>query len=210
MITPFKCIIADPPWPYRDQMKSMVTTGDGAAGQYRIMTAEAIQHFLEETVTLHMPGDLAPPENSGFGVFETILEDLIADDAHLWLWITNAHLLEGWHIPVLKHWGFEAKTLLTWNKGRIDFNQAIVPHIGQGHYLRNATEHCILAVRGRCPARVRSLSTFFIGPARWPGRLHSEKPSYVYELAERLSPAPYLELFARKRREGWAAVGDEL
>ena len=39
---------------------------------------------------------------------------------------------------------------------------------------------------------------------------HSEKPQLVYEIIERMYPAlPKLELFARGRREGWSAWGNQ-
>ena len=43
-----------------------------------------------------------------------------------------------------------------------------------------------------------------------PVREHSEKPDEVYRRIERLYPGPYLELFARKEREGWTTWGNEL
>jgi hypothetical protein len=39
---------------------------------------------------------------------------------------------------------------------------------------------------------------------------HSRKPVAVYDLIARCSPGPYLELFARDRRDGWMQWGDEL
>ncbi len=39
---------------------------------------------------------------------------------------------------------------------------------------------------------------------------HSRKPDEVYERIAALVPGPYLELFARARREGWEAWGDEV
>ena len=39
---------------------------------------------------------------------------------------------------------------------------------------------------------------------------HSEKPDETYRRIEHLYPGPYLELFARKPREGWTTWGDEL
>jgi MT-A70 len=39
---------------------------------------------------------------------------------------------------------------------------------------------------------------------------HSRKPVAVYDLIARCSPGPYLELFARDRRDGWTQWGDEL
>jgi N6-adenosine-specific RNA methylase IME4 len=41
-------------------------------------------------------------------------------------------------------------------------------------------------------------------------REHSRKPEAFYELIERCSPGPRLELFARYRRDGWTQWGDEL
>jgi N6-adenosine-specific RNA methylase IME4 len=41
-------------------------------------------------------------------------------------------------------------------------------------------------------------------------RRHSEKPECSYNLIEELSFGPCLELFARKHRPGWTALGDEI
>jgi N6-adenosine-specific RNA methylase IME4 len=43
----------------------------------------------------------------------------------------------------------------------------------------------------------------------WPRGRHSEKPADFFALAERLSPGPRLELFARQARPGWDGWGDE-
>jgi N6-adenosine-specific RNA methylase IME4 len=42
------------------------------------------------------------------------------------------------------------------------------------------------------------------------GEQHSEKPDEVYRRIERLYPGPYLELFARKPRDGWTVWGNEI
>ena len=41
-------------------------------------------------------------------------------------------------------------------------------------------------------------------------REHSRKPEAFYDLIERCSPGPRLELFARYHRDGWTQWGDEL
>ena len=43
-----------------------------------------------------------------------------------------------------------------------------------------------------------------------PLQEHSVKPAEQYAIIERLSPGPYLELFARRRRPGWDAWGHEV
>ena len=128
--------------------------------------------------------------------------ELAAPDAHLWLWTTNQMLADGTATKVARAWGFEPKTVLTWCKARPDGR----PQIGTGHYLRNATEHVLFCVRGRLPVRVRSIPTWFMAPR---GR-HSEKPEVVYRIVEQVSPGPYLELFARRRRPGWHVWGNEV
>ena len=43
-----------------------------------------------------------------------------------------------------------------------------------------------------------------------PRRDHSRKPDEAYERIEALVDGPYLEMFARHRRPGWDAWGDEV
>ena len=93
---------------------------------------------------------------------------------------------------VLDAWGFERRTILTWVKDRI----------GYGEWLRNRTEHCIMAVRGKPVVQLTNESTVLFAPV---GR-HSEKPDEFYALVERLCPAPrYAELFSRRARPNWRA-----
>jgi N6-adenosine-specific RNA methylase IME4 len=40
-------------------------------------------------------------------------------------------------------------------------------------------------------------------------REHSRKPDELYDIIEACSPGPYLELFARHPRKGWAQWGNE-
>jgi len=42
-----------------------------------------------------------------------------------------------------------------------------------------------------------------------PVREHSRKPDEFFHRVERYCDGPYLELFARERRPGWDAWGDE-
>jgi len=39
---------------------------------------------------------------------------------------------------------------------------------------------------------------------------HSQKPAGFYSLIESISDEPRIELFARQRREGWDAYGNEV
>ena len=120
--------------------------------------------------------------------------DLAADDAHLWLWTTNAALESAYQ--VVRAWGFTPRSLMTWTK----------PRLGLGVYLRNCTEQVIFATRGRAPIQFRSQPTWLFAPLQE----HSHKPEELYDVIERCSPGPYLELFARRRRQGWDCWGNEV
>lgn len=116
--------------------------------------------------------------------------------AHCWLWTTNPHLPEA--LRVLEAWGFEYKTMLTWDKQRL----------GLGWWLRSATEHVLWGVRpGVKPGdrgRPGGHSTIFRGGYRG----HSVKPN-LYSLIEHRSPGPYLELFSNRlwlQRPGWTQL----
>jgi N6-adenosine-specific RNA methylase IME4 len=116
---------------------------------------------------------------------------LADQDCILWIWTTNAHMAEAHDLA--RHWGFLYKTMLTWVKDRM----------GVGEWLRGQTEHCTLSVRGRPVKTLTDQSTVLHAPR---GR-HSEKPEAFYRLVESLCPGSKLELFARKKREGWVTHG---
>lgn len=117
------------------------------------------------------------------------------EDCVLFLWITNSFLIEGAHLKCLDAWGFTGKTILTWDK----------VNMGVGDYLRNVTEHCILAVRGR-PLLQLTNQTTLITEKR---REHSRKPEAFYSLVESLCPGSKLEMFSRAERAGWQSWGAE-
>lgn len=122
------------------------------------------------------------------------VRQLTQRDAHCYLWVTNAFLEEG--LQLLRAWGFTYKTMRTWCKTQI----------GLGNYWRNATEHILLGVRGQCPFRDKSQSTWFLS-----GRgQHSRKPDLVRQCIELASPGPYLELFGREAVDGWTVWGNQI
>jgi N6-adenosine-specific RNA methylase IME4 len=123
------------------------------------------------------------------------IASLAADDAHLYLWTTNLDLPDAFGI--LAKWGFRYNTLVTWVK---------TGHLGMGYHWRGMTEHMLFGVRGKLRTQDRGLRNHFTAAKAG----HSVKPEASYALIERASPGPYLELFARQRREGWHAWGDEV
>ena len=170
----YRTIVADPPWHYELRKDD---PSHRARAPYGTMSAE-------ELMCLPVGG-------------------WAEDDAHLYLWTTNAHMVEAHQIA--KSWGFDVKTIITWLKGRMDGGR-LVQHMGTGNYFRGATEHILFCIRGSFPVMNHDATTAFLAPRRE----HSEKPDTFYDIVQHMSPGPYLDVFARKQRMGWDCFGNEV
>lgn len=130
----------------------------------------------------------------------------LADPAgcHLYLWATNNFLEAA--LRLVKAWGFEYITTITWTKDRM----------GLGQYYRGITEHCIFAATPkRLPykykleidgstKRAQGVTGFFEAKT-----IHSRKPVKMREMIEAVSYGPRVELFARQAFPGWDCWGNE-
>ena len=135
------------------------------------------------------------------------VQDVLAEEAHLYLWVPNALLMEG--LDVMKAWGFTYKSNIIWEKVRKDGQP---DGRGVGFYFRNVTEMILFGVKTK-----KKNSTFRtlqpgrsqVNLLRTMKREHSRKPDEMVSIIEACSPGPYLELFARGTRPGWAVWGDQ-
>lgn len=122
------------------------------------------------------------------------VEDLAAQDCALFLWTVPHKMPDS--LALMAAWGFEYKsTAFVWHKGTF----------GLGYWTRKNTEICLVGTRGR-PKRLRKNipEAIFASPES-----HSAKPDEARRRIERLVAGPYLELFARDRRDGWDAWGND-
>jgi N6-adenosine-specific RNA methylase IME4 len=156
-------------------------------------------------------GKMAPEHKrlSRYGTltFEEIealqVASLVESTAHLYLWVPNALLPYG--LRVMEKWGFEYKSNLIWHKVRKDGGS---DGRGVGFYFRNVTEIILFGVRGR-NARTLQPGRKQVNMLATRKREHSRKPDEQYSIIEACSPGPFLELFARGVRNGWATWGNE-
>jgi N6-adenosine-specific RNA methylase IME4 len=128
--------------------------------------------------------------------------EVTAARSHLYLWVPNALLAEG--LMVLEEWGYTYKANLVWHKVRKDGGS---DGRGVGFYFRNVTELVLFGVRGAMRTLPPGRTQVNLLATR--KREHSRKPDEQYDIIERCSPGPYLELFARYPRPGWSAWGAE-
>ncbi len=122
----------------------------------------------------------------------------IADDAHLYLWTINRYVEQSYEVA--RAWGFKPSVLLVWAKK---------PHgVGLGDAYRITTEFILYARRGSLKETKIIETTWF----NWPRGKHSVKPDAFYEMVESMTPSngpDRLDMFARQKRKGWVAWGEE-
>ena len=124
------------------------------------------------------------------------IPDLAADRCHLHLWtLPNRHHVLAYEI--IEYWKFRPVSEFVWVK----------PSLGRGSYWRMSHETLVTAVRSE---NDRFDDRWLRSWVEAPRCRHSEKPDAVRALIERASPAPRLELFARRRTTGWYSWGHEI
>lgn len=106
------------------------------------------------------------------------------DNCAMYLWVTNNFMTRG--VELMKQWGFQHKTVLTWVK----------PRIGLGSYFRNTTEHVLFGTRGDVSTRRDDIPTHFEAPTTG----HSIKPQKFYEIVRVASYPAFGEIFQREAR----------
>ena len=127
-------------------------------------------------------------------------------DCLLLLWCTWPHMESG--IQLMKDWGFNYVTGFPWiktipNSGTI--------RCGIGFWTQSTSEFVIVARAGKVsPPRTDKRRGLLVGEDRQfygPINKHSAKPEDIQDWVENRFEGPYLELFARRKRENWDCWG---
>ena len=193
----YRVILADPPWTF----SSYSEKGEGKSAQnhYGCMTVADICSLPVEIIS--------------------------APDCTLFIWVTWP-LMPIWN-EVITSWGFTFSGLgWEWRK----YNPKTGKYaFGPGYGTRKNLEPCLICSRGNpslkselphdlfgvgsVPQGVRSVRDWMEfwpdDEIRSPRREHSRKPDEQYERIETMLDGPYVELFARSAREGWASWGNQ-
>jgi len=207
----YSVLLADPPWPFRVWSED---TGHGrsAESHYPTMT-------IEEMCALPV-------------------KELAEENAALFLWAVWPSIFE-YVPPLLEAWGFSYRTLaFDWVKLNrrgiglhvgmgyytrgnpepcllaIKGKMPVAVHDERNVILTDEDTKRVIDPRTFRPIGAQGLPLFDtpIGaPLLACIGEHSEKPVIQYDKIERLYPDfRYLELFARKKRRGWASWGNEI
>lgn len=148
------------------------------------------------------------------------VREWMAPNAHCYIWVTNNFLRDG--LEVMEAWGFRYVTTITWFKSKREQDDDIFDErgcigadanlqVGLGQYFRGCTEPVLFGVRGQVPYRMTAEGKRAQGRTGFhaPRNEHSAKPAKMRQMVERVSPGPYLEMFARQPVAGWDVWGNE-
>jgi len=130
------------------------------------------------------------------------ISEFTDDNTALFLWVTMPQLDVSFDI--IKSWGFEYKTCaFTWVKT----NKLRGYYFGLGNWTRANPELCLLAFKGKMERLRNDIPQLVVSDITE----HSHKPSIIREhIVSLLGDLPRIELFARRKVEGWDCWGNEV
>jgi N6-adenosine-specific RNA methylase IME4 len=186
----YGAVVADPPWRFQARTALQVENWESRRDVEKHYSTMSVEEIAALPV-----GELA------------------ARDAHLFLCVTGPCLRQAF--DVIESWGFRYSAVaFTWVKLRRGWDvrqlRLIPPdetdlHFGLGLTTRKNTEFVLLGRRGSARRNAKDVREVILAPVRE----HSRKPSELFSRVERYCDGPYLELFARERRDGWDCWGHE-
>ncbi len=123
------------------------------------------------------------------------IKSIMAKDCVLAMWVTTPLNIEAYQ--VWNAWGFKYKTKIYWEKMKY----------GLGYWFRGEVEELWIGIKGH----ISAFGDQHPNIIRERATEHSRKPAGVYTLLEAQSILePWIELFARDRRAGWDAWGNQV
>ena len=126
--------------------------------------------------------------------------------ACLFLWTTTPMKHDG--MRLMEAWGFSYRTTIYWHKGGKNGNPG---RLGMGFWFRGQVEELLFGIRGD----IKPFKLPIRNHLSHPVLKHSEKPEVFRQLIDSSMDKvggfdKRIELFARKRIEGWSAWGNQL
>lgn len=175
----YKTVVVDPPWPIKL-----------APDMKRVLQGSSLHAQLDYNTMTEQE------------LIDFRIDDFATESSLLFLWCLNSKLETGRPclrvaFDLLEHWGYNYRMTLVWKKPN---GYAIfIPFRGE-------TEFVLFATRGvhNCSPYGKFSNVFSL-----PMTKHSEKPAGFYQMIRSCTPAPRIDLFARRAHEGFDGWGDE-
>ena len=170
------------------------------AGRYRVICLDPPWYFAAGTK--NRPQHYPRMRDAELRALPT---KALADPAGCWLmmWATSPKTADAFDLA--KAWGFKfsARAFLWAKTTRCDPTKW---HSGMGYTTRKNAEDCWLFRAGKPERLSKSVAELIVSPVRE----HSRKPDEAYARIMQFAAGPYLEMFARERRDGWDAWGNDI
>jgi N6-adenosine-specific RNA methylase IME4/ParB-like chromosome segregation protein Spo0J len=176
----FRCVVIDPPWPM-EKIEREERPGQVAPLDYPTMPVFCTDHGDDcQTIECVVREQL---QNAADG-----------DGCHLYVWTTHRFLPDT--LKLFERWGASYQCLMTWRK-----NVGITPFSWMYD-----TEHVVFGRLGSLKLKQLGLRLSFDAPVAG----HSVKPDAFFDRVLAASPEPRLEMFARRKRDGFTVWGNEV
>ena len=180
--TRFKTVICDCPWRYQN----WTNAANGAA-------VSAMSTMSKEEII----------------ALKSTVSAITDKDCVMLFWTTWPKLEEAYE--VVKEWGFQVISACPWIKTTPNTGQIST---GIGFWFQSTSEILLVVRKGKpTSARDPAVLGLLCGSERQfyaKKNKHSQKPKDMHEYAEMKLEGPYLELFAREKRDNWACIGYDL
>ena len=166
-------------------------------GKYRVIYADPPWKYSDKKE--YRPEGSAENHYPVISIMELCQMNLpkIEENAVLFLWVTSPLLEDAFKI--IKAWGFQYKSSFVWDK---------VKH-NMGHYNSVRHEFLLICTKGSClPDNIKLFDSV---QTIERSDFHSEKPEEFRKIIDTLyTHGRKIELFARKKADGWESFGNEL
>jgi N6-adenosine-specific RNA methylase IME4 len=181
-----------------DELRTAAMSIETPKGKYRCIVIDPpwdVQKY-ERDVRPNQSADLDYPTLTHEQIAEFDIGGMASGDGcHLFCWTTQKHLPPT--LAIIEQWGFKYCLVMVWHK-----NGGPQP-FGLPQY------NCEFVVYARCGSpEFRDTKQFFTCFSA-PRREHSRKPDEFYELIERVTYGPRIDIFSRESRAGFEQFGNE-
>ena len=168
-------------------------------GKYRVIYADPPWKYkdgCESGSIQSLPVESHYPTMTIQEICDLPVNKISDENAILFLWVTSPLLKEGFE--VIESWGFKYKSLFIWDK---------IKH-NLGHYNSVRQELLLICTKGSC---LPDKFIQFDSVQSIERTEHSVKPEEFRKIIDTLyTHGRKIELFARKKADGWESFGNEL
>lgn len=169
-------------------------------GKYRVIYADPPWEYEQHGVSVdrsYGSDEFQYPSMNIDDLCDLPIKNLAADDSVLFIWVTSPKLNQVWQL--IEAWGFEYKTSFVWDKVQHNF----------GYY--NSVRHELLLICGRGSSTPDVAHLFDSVQSIERSDKHSEKPIQFRQIIDTIyTQGRKIELFARKKVEGWDVWGNQV